>query len=191
MSKYRHLFGLLFSIGTVVLVIIYISKRLDTAEYNPASDSHEILAKLSNSGAFDFELSDLEGRSVKMSSFVNKVILLNLWATWCGPCVEEFPALLALARHIPEMRLVAVAADKEPDAVRSFVKAFGNISSNVTLLLDPEQKVRLLYGTQVLPESYIFAADSRLLRKVVGTEKWDRPEAIDFFRHVVADPSVR
>lgn len=183
----RHLNFIALPVAILLVVFVVIKFPVNKNTEIGESSSHKILAQLTNSGPIKFGLKDINGQLVSIDSYSNKVVILNLWATWCGPCVEEFPALIELARKVPEIVLLAVSADKDDESVTAFLKAYGKIPQNIRVLRDPDQMVGQLYGTAVLPESYIFMPGKNLLRKVVGSEKWDRPDVIEFFRQIAGE----
>lgn len=172
------IFGL--AIGLTVGGLFYLSAR-DVDSVFP--EGHKILDQLESSGAIDFTLPDLEGRSIRLSDQINKgTVILSFWATWCAPCVQEMPSMLNLVQKVPNVHVVAVSADGDRAAVEAFVKAFGaNRLDRFTILMDPDQKIARQYGTQVLPESFVFKKGGQLVRKVAGSERWDHPQAIEFF----------
>jgi cytochrome c biogenesis protein CcmG/thiol:disulfide interchange protein DsbE len=159
--------------------------RIDKNQAVP--EAQEILKRIEKNGAIDFTLNNLAGQPVHMHDFKDKVVILNFWASWCAPCVEEFPSMLALLKAVPEVRLIAVSADQDEQALRIFLKAFQVDEKRVDILRDPDQKIARLYGTEILPESFIFQKGGKLLRKIVGAEKWAHPEAIQFFKTLTAE----
>ena len=67
-----------------------------------------------------FVVSD-SGRTIDLSKLRGRVVVLNLWATYCAPCIEELPSLLALQRQMPDLAIVAVSMDQDPDVYRKFL----------------------------------------------------------------------
>src|ERR1700678_1787858 len=98
-----------------------------------------------------FVVSD-GARTVDLSKLRGRVVVLNLWATNCAPCIEELPSLLALQRKMTQLAIVAVSWDENPNAYQRFLTLH-----HVDLLTvrDPEQRVANLYGTVLIPETYI------------------------------------
>ncbi len=111
--------------------------------------------------------------TVDLSKFRGRVVVLNLWATWCAPCIEELPSLLALQRKMPDLAIVAVSRDEDPDAYRHFL-----VQHHVDLLTvrDPSLKVDTLYGTVQIPETYVIDRQGVLRRKFVSAQDWTSPE---------------
>ena len=113
------------------------------------------------------------GRTVDLSKLRGRVVVLNLWATYCAPCIEELPSLLALQRQMPDLAIVAVSMDQDPDVYRKFL-----VQHHVDLLTvrDEEQRVNALYGTAQIPETYIIDKQGVMRRKFIGAQNWTSPE---------------
>jgi cytochrome c biogenesis protein CcmG/thiol:disulfide interchange protein DsbE len=118
-------------------------------------------------------------RTVDLSKFRGRVVLLNLWATYCAPCIEELPSLLALQKKMPDVAVVAVSMDQDPDVYRKFL-----VDHHVDVLTvrDEEMKVNALYGTVQIPETYVIDRQGILRRKFVGSQDWTKPEIMEFLR---------
>ncbi len=112
-------------------------------------------------------------RTVDLSKLRGHVVVLNLWATFCGPCIEELPSLLALQKQMPDVEIVAVSMDQDPDIYKRFL-----IEHHVDLLTirDADQRVNALYGTAQIPETYIIDKQGVLRRKFIGAQNWTSPE---------------
>ena len=102
------------------------------------------------SAAPDFKLPDLNGQTVSLDQFKGKIVILDFWATWCGPCQITMPLLEKLQKEYPEsVVLLAISLDQEPaDVVRDFVHQQG-LSARV--LLDERGVAAELYGTESIP----------------------------------------
>jgi cytochrome c biogenesis protein CcmG/thiol:disulfide interchange protein DsbE len=112
-------------------------------------------------------------RTVDLSKLRGRVVVLNLWATFCAPCIEELPSLLALQRRMPDLAVVAVSMDTDPNLYRRFL-----VQHHVDVLTvrDEDQRVNALYGTVQIPETYIIDRQGVLRRKFVGAQNWTSPE---------------
>jgi len=144
------------------------------------------LNELEKDGLPDFSLPDRAGKPVTLAQFKGKTIILNLWASWCAPCVKEFPSMMNLAMKFPDdLVIVAVSHDRVREDLDSFVAAFGPVPSNFVIVWDKDRITGPLYGSDVLPESFILNREMKLVRKVVGEQVWDTPEALLFFKDVM------
>jgi thiol-disulfide isomerase/thioredoxin len=108
-------------------------------------------------------------------------VLLNLWATWCAGCVEELPSLLALKQQMPDLEVVAVSWDEDPDVYQRFL-----VKHNVQLetIRDEKRIVNQLYGTVLIPETYVIDRQGVLRRKFVSAQNWTSPEIVDYLKRL-------
>jgi peroxiredoxin len=130
------------------------------------------------SAARDFTLQDSD-RSVTLNQFRGQVVVLNFWATWCPPCVEELPSLMTMQEHTKGKGVVVlgVSIDVDDDAYHRFLKQRG---VNFLTVRDPEQKIAAMYGTAGWPETYVIDRQGVLRRKFVGPVDWNSPEVVQF-----------
>jgi len=130
------------------------------------------------SNAPDFTVQDSD-RKITLSELRGKVVVLNFWATWCAPCVEELPSLVNLQQKMRNkgITVLAVSVDQDESLYRRFVQ-----DHNVNLLTvrDANQKSNNLYGTFKFPETYIIDRNGVMRRKFIGPVDWATPEVVDF-----------
>jgi thiol-disulfide isomerase/thioredoxin len=115
----------------------------------------------------DFQLKDLAGKDLSLASARGKVILLNFWATWCGPCRAEIPSLIELQNRYKDRLLIIglVVDDDDPDAVKQVVDSEG-INYPVALATD---NIRIAYGgIPALPTVFVINTEGRIVQKHVG-----------------------
>jgi cytochrome c biogenesis protein CcmG/thiol:disulfide interchange protein DsbE len=128
----------------------------------------------------DFPLT-LDGKSAHLSDFHGKVVLLNFWASWCQPCIEEAPSLNALQRRIAPLGGtvlgVNVGVDDEEDAYEKFLTTY-NI--DFPTYRDATKLLAASYGTTAYPETYVIDRKGRLDRKIVGPQDWTSPEMMTY-----------
>jgi cytochrome c biogenesis protein CcmG, thiol:disulfide interchange protein DsbE len=132
---------------------------------------------LVGSPAPDFTVEDAD-RKVTLHDLKGKIVVLNFWATWCPPCVEEMPSLVKMQRQEKNRVVVlAVSVDDDERSYHNFLK-----KNNVDLLTvrDPRQKSNELYGTFKFPETYIIDQSGVLQRKFIGAVDWTRPDVIEY-----------
>jgi len=125
----------------------------------------------------DFTVQDAD-RKVSLRDFRGKTVVLNFWATWCPPCVEEMPSLVKMQSDLKDRVVVlAVSVDEDERSYRSFLK-----KNNVDLLTvrDPQQKSNELYGTFKFPETYIIDRQGVVQRKFIGPVDWTRPDVVEY-----------
>jgi cytochrome c biogenesis protein CcmG, thiol:disulfide interchange protein DsbE len=115
--------------------------------------------------------------SVDLSKLRGRVVVLNLWATNCAPCIEELPSLLALQEKMPQLAVVAVSWDEDPDAYQRFLARH---HVDLLTIRDPKQSVANLYGTALIPETYIIDRQGVLRRKFISAQDWTSPEILKY-----------
>jgi len=133
----------------------------------PAQDANVVQFVKNPDAAPAFLLNDLEGKPLSLDEAKGKIVLLNFWATWCGPCRAEIPDLVDLQkRYADKLEIIALATDEDDaDEVRRFVLESG-INYRVAMISD---EVRLAYGgIAALPTSFVIDAQGRIVQKHVG-----------------------
>ena len=126
----------------------------------------------------DFTVQDAD-RKVTLSDFHGKVVLLNFWASWCAPCVEEMPSLVQLQQRFQDkgVTVLGISVDVDGDAYHKFLKDY---KIDFPTVRDPDQKTSNLYGTFKWPETYIIDRNGIVRRKFIGAVEWSQPEIVDF-----------
>ena len=146
----------------------------------------QILNDMEKNGVPDFELEDITGKNIALKDYRGKVVLLNFWASWCEPCIQEFPSMIKLIEEMKgDVILLAVSADYERADIDPFLKAFKVKSEHIKIMWDKDQNVAKQYGTFKLPESYLIGKNGELVRKVAGIEDWATPEAFEYFQMLI------
>ena len=139
----------------------------------PSSPPNEIeVAKIEASSevkvAQDFTLTTLQGEQVSLSDYKGKIVILNFWATWCGPCKEEMPHMQKFHEKNPDVAMLAVnltSMDLGIDVVKQFVHDSG---LTFPILLDEADVVGKQYNIITIPTSYMIDRGGRIFREVVG-----------------------
>jgi peroxiredoxin len=139
----------------------------------------------------NFTFPGLDGKTVSLSDYRGHIVLVNVWATWCPPCVDEMPSMERLYQALKgeKFEILAVSIDSLGiKAVAPFMKQY-NLS--FPALMDPDGTIKNLYQTTGVPESFIIDQDGILIHKIIGPRDWARPEIIGFFRNLLQKPSTR
>ncbi len=128
----------------------------------------------------NFSVTAIDGKTWTSADFKGKILILNFWAAWCGPCVIEFPALLQAAAKNPDNTiLLALSSDLSEEAIRGFLKKMEEAGHKVALpgiviALDRDDITHSLFGIDNLPETYVVGPDGTLQNHFIGAE-W-KPE---------------
>jgi peroxiredoxin len=124
-----------------------------------------------------FVLSDLAGKVVRMEDLRGKVVLLNLWTTWCPPCVEEMPTLQELAKQMNgrDFVLLAVSEDEQPANVAPWI---AQRRFTFPVLLDPHAEVGGALGITGYPETFVVDRNGRIVHHHIGYRNWAEPAVV-------------
>lgn len=154
--------------GTKVVRTAYVEPRLIESSFGAESVSGK---------APDFKLKDREGREVSLAALRGKVVFVNFWATWCGPCREEMPWLQELARSVlpSDAVFLAISVDEDWAPIDGFL---GPSPKRYRVLLDADSSVARSFGTTQFPESFIIGRDGELIYKFVGARDWSATAAL-------------
>jgi len=131
----------------------------------------------------DFELPDMNGKPMRLSSFRGKTVFLNFWTKTCGPCLEEMPSIAELARIArtrSDVVVLTVSTDEGPDDVRDTLKVTLGGEPPFPVLFDPEAKiVRERYGTRLFPETWIIDPKGVIRARFDGARDWSNVLALE------------
>jgi cytochrome c biogenesis protein CcmG/thiol:disulfide interchange protein DsbE len=138
-----------------------------------------------------FTAHALDGRPVSLQDFKGKVVVLNVWATWCEPCRYEMPALDRMYQQLASNGVVVLGVSI--DVTKGQTDGLGNMGGDVAefvkeykltfpVAVDPEQKIKQRYGITGLPTTFIIGKDGKVVEKRLGPAKWDEPPYIDKIR---------
>ena len=135
--------------------------------------------------ALDFQAKLLDGTPIKLADYAGQVVFLNFWATWCGPCLAELPAMNNLNRAMTGKPFVILAVNlRETGAqVTRFAQEH---PMSFAYVLDPLGVVARDYGVTGIPLTYVIGRDGTVMARAIGPREWDSPEAVDFFTHLAA-----
>jgi cytochrome c biogenesis protein CcmG, thiol:disulfide interchange protein DsbE len=132
----------------------------------------------------DFSFT-LNGKPATLADLRGKVVVLNFWASWCPPCVEETPSLNALQQQLAPLggMVLAVSVDEQDSEYRKFIDEYHVIFPTYR---DPAQKIASVYRTGGYPETYIINRQGRIERKIIGPQDWTGPDIMAYFRSVLS-----
>ena len=133
-----------------------------------------------NQHAPDFTVSD-GATTVHLASYRGHPVLLNFWWSQCGPCIEELPSLLQLHRDMPNLVILAVSIDDDPNAYSSFIARH---HMDLITVRDPSESAPKLFHTDMWPETYPINQNGYIERKFVGAQDWSDPEIRSFLKHL-------
>jgi len=174
-----------------VVVVFYLGSLYWQGQDNKGTavpQSYRTMDTLETKGIYGegYTFKDLDGKPVAVKDYAGKIIIFSFWATWCEPCVEEFPSLIKLLETYPDdIVLFAISHDKKPDDVRNFIDAFKGWKPNLKVLFDTDKAVSKALQVDLLPEGYIFDQEGMLVKKILGTQDWSTPGALNYFKELI------
>jgi cytochrome c biogenesis protein CcmG/thiol:disulfide interchange protein DsbE len=126
----------------------------------------------------DFTVSDDTG-SMHLANYRGQVVLLNFWASWCAPCIEELPSLQQFHHENSNYPILAVSIDEDEDAYKRFL-----VQRHVDFITiwDPKQTAAIKYGTTGWPETFVIDRQGRIRRRFIGATDWNDPEILRFLK---------
>jgi thiol-disulfide isomerase/thioredoxin len=133
--------------------------------------------------------TDAKGGRLSLAAFHGHYVLLNLWATWCAPCVKELPALAHLHRALPGLTIIAVSEGQESAKnTAAFLKAHG--AGDLGVYLDSNHAFLAAFGAFGLPLSALVAPSGLESARAIGPAEWDDPQAIAWLKSVISAPGA-
>ena len=145
----------------------------------------------------DFEVNDLDGGLVRLSDHSGDVVLVNIWATWCLPCLQEMPSMERLYQKIggDGFEILAVSIDAEAGLfgldgnvggdIREFAESLG---LTFPILHDPSGEIFDLYRARAVPETFLIGRDGIIYKKVAGGTEWDAAQHKELIQRLLAAP---
>jgi peroxiredoxin len=123
----------------------------------------------------DFTVKDSD-HTVSLADYKGKVVLLNFWATWCPPCIEEMPSLVQLQQRWKDKGVVvlAVSLDVDDGGYHKFIR--DRNAEGLLTVRDGDKRSSDMYGTYKFPETYIIDRNGKIRRKFIGAVDWSRPD---------------
>lgn len=133
-----------------------------------------------------FEIENLAGGKTGLEDYKGKIVLLNFWATWCMPCRAEMPGMETIWQKYKDQGLV-IAAVSVDEGSRGRIETFSKLFDlSLPILLDPESKVSDLYKVSNMPTSFLIDRDGKIISRIVGTDDWTSPEAIQLVEKLLS-----
>lgn len=181
MKMFKIVSAALISFGVLFMAFSYWKEKT-----KPVESINQIMTldRMEKEGAPDFAASTITSDKIHLNQFKGKVVIVNMWATWCGPCIEEVPSLISLVEASGgDIQLIAVSEDSSKDDIESFLKSFPKIKNpNIHVVWDEKRECLNLYTAERLPESYILNSELKLAKKIVGSINWHTPESVEYLK---------
>jgi thiol-disulfide isomerase/thioredoxin len=173
LANIRVVMAVVALIGAWVVFLIFYGPKRPPGDLSPPALS---APRGTFQADYDWSLTDRDGRTLSLAEFRGRPIFLNVWATWCGPCVAELPAI---------ERLAFLAVSTEPlETIRAFAQE-KKLTVPVYQGADPPPPI---FQTEGIPATFLIAPDGRIATAQVGSTQWDDPSVVAFLEKLVAQP---
>ncbi len=150
-----------------------------------------ITVQANSDSPYQLNFANIEGQQVSLSKYKGKVVLLNFWATWCPPCIEEMPSMQRLREQLEgkPFEIVAINVGEDSTSVSSFLMELG-ADLTFPILLDEEGKSFGELGLRALPTTILFDQNGEVMKKVLGGRDWDSEESVQEIESVIKKNSA-
>ena len=176
--NFQSIILIVLAIVGVGIIVLLQSKN---SSFNPSGKP--LLGK--GVPAPNFTFPGLDGKKVNLADYKGKVVLLNIWATWCAPCVAEMPSMEKLYQELKDegFEILAVSVDESgAEAVNPFMEKH---KLGFPVLLDTKGDIKTLYQATGIPESFIIDGEGIIVEKIIGPRDWAASSAIRYFRNLI------
>jgi peroxiredoxin len=166
-----------YGMSILAAVLLMTGLAFTSSAHDPSKHGFKLVTFSRPSATPVFSLMDLSGKQVSLEQYRGKYVLLNFWATWCPPCLEEMPSMDALYTQFRDrgFEVVAISSDKEgAGIVQGFVDKLG---VEFMILLDPDGSVSASYGAKNLPVSFLLNRQGKVVAAAQGSRDWASSEA--------------
>ncbi len=183
--KSKHILTLIIVIGLIGFFLYSIFPRTINSSQDE-SKANKTAQIAEGSEVPYFELQSINGNRRTLKDYKGKVILINFWASWCGPCNEEAPSLEAMYNKLKNegVTVVSISIDNNAANAESFVKKY---SITFPVLFDPDETVAASYGLTGVPETFILTPDYKLLKHVIGPLDWTSYDVINYLKTIIKE----
>jgi len=132
----------------------------------------------------DFKVTTDQGPVVSRSDIQGKLLVVNFWASWCAPCIEEWPSLNDFAKRYKDkgVTVLAVSIDRNEKKYRDFLTKG---KPEFLTSRDPESTIPASYGTFLVPETYVINKEGKVVYKVANAQNWTDPAFLNFFQSLL------
>lgn len=174
----------------VAAVAVWGFQYIMGSKLNYTSPTFATIEAMETNGVENFEFKDLQARTFQSTAFKNKIVILNFWASWCAPCIEEVPSLIKLVKEFKgEIQLIAISGDSNREDIDIFIKSFPEmLQQNIIVVWDENRSLMQKFQVLRLPESLVLGKDQKLVKKLVGTIDWYTPESISYMNSILQRP---
>ena len=171
-------------INLVLVIIISISTAISAATIQEKLTENGFATADKTVPSINFKLENIEGTEKELTDYRGKVVFLNFWATWCGPCRYEMPSMEKLYKEFKNdgLEILAINLGESAPDVGEFMEEY---KLSFPALLDTDRSISLKYGVRSIPTTYLIGRDGNILGMVVGAREWDSDAIKQLFREIL------
>lgn len=149
--------------------------------------SYASLESMEKDGVSNFSMKDLGGQAFDLKSYEGKIVILNFWASWCAPCIEEVPSLIKLVNEFKgEVQLIAISGDSSREDIDVFMKSFPELKgAHIKIVWDEDRSLMKQFQVARLPESLVLNKEHKLAKKLVGSIDWYNKDSIAYMNSLL------
>ncbi len=180
-----------FKAAFIVLVLAVLSVGAFKFFFEPhlteAPKDLQALQEMETQGVSDFEFVNLDGQKGSLGQLRGQVVILNFWASWCTPCIEEVPSLIKLVKEFKgDVQLVAISGDSSREDIDVFLKSFPELrAENIHIVWDTDRSLMNRFNVARLPESMVLDKTHKLVKKIVGTINWYTQDSVAYIKSIL------
>ena len=182
-KEFNYPLAILIFVAVTVMIII-LSLKLNDSSFEFTNQ----VAIETGTAAPDFTFPGINGKKVSLSDYKGKVVLVNIWATWCRPCVDEMPSMEKLYRKFKEENFEILAVSIDETGLKAVAPFMEKHKLTFSALIDPKGAIKSVYGITGVPESFIIDKQGQLIKKIVGPLDWATPKVFQFFNELIQKP---
>ena len=138
-----------------------------------------------------FAFPGLDGKMVRLSDHLGKVVLVNIWATWCPPCVDEMPSMEKLYQEFKDRDFEILAVSIDADGTGVVAPFMLKYKLTFPALIDSEGSIRESYRVTGVPESFIIDQQGILVKKIIGAADWSTPDVFRYIDNMLRIPAAK
>ena len=170
-------------IAALALGVLYGKGLLSVHQgFQPPASLSVLALEKAPKPAPDVHFTDAAGGRHALDAFRGRYVLLNLWATWCGPCVNELPSLARLATFAPGLKVLAIDTDHEKVDAAGFLKSHG--AGSLPVYVDSERMMLRSFVVPGLPTTILIGPDGKVIARAEGPADWGSEEAVAYFKRI-------
>jgi len=176
-------------VAAVIAALLLVPAALAAQPGPPIAGSVENFSRIDPSlPTPDDGFTDVAGHPLSLADFRGKYVLLNVWATWCGPCVAEMPSLDRLQAQLGGADFVVLPVSVDRGGAVLVTDFYGKHRiQHLGVYVDPSNRIARSLSVSGLPTSFLLGPDGRAVGALVGATEWDTPEAIALISYYLKD----